>query len=89
MSHKLRTISSQWTRRRDACTGCTTTPCRRTRICAADLVNRGLAILGNTLYMGTVDGHLVAVDAKDGQLLWDIHVGDNKFGYGFTEAPLL
>ncbi len=36
------------------------------------LVNRGLAILGNTLYMGTVDGHLVAVDAKDGHLLWDI-----------------
>jgi alcohol dehydrogenase (cytochrome c) len=53
------------------------------------LVNRGLAILGNTLYMGTVDGHLLAVDAKDGQLLWDVHVGDNKFGYGFTEAPLI
>ena len=35
------------------------------------LVNRGLAILGDTLYMGTVDGHLVAVDAKDGHALWD------------------
>lgn len=53
------------------------------------LVNRGLAILGNTLYMGTVDGHLVAVDAKDGHLLWDVAAGDNRFGYGFTEAPLI
>jgi len=59
-----------------------------THLCCG-LVNRGLAILGNTLYMGTVDGHLVAVDAKDGQALWDIPVGDNRSGYGFTEAPLV
>jgi alcohol dehydrogenase (cytochrome c) len=53
------------------------------------LVNRGLAILGNTLYMGTVDGHLVAVDTKDGHLLWDIQLADNHLGYGITEAPLV
>jgi alcohol dehydrogenase (cytochrome c) len=53
------------------------------------LVNRGLAILGNTLFMGTVNGHLVAVDAKDGHLLWDTPLGDNRFGYGITEAPLV
>ena len=28
--------------------------------------------------MGTVDGHVVAVDAKDGQLVWDDLVGDNQ-----------
>ncbi|HEY6466011.1 MAG TPA: PQQ-dependent dehydrogenase, methanol/ethanol family [Candidatus Acidoferrales bacterium] len=53
------------------------------------LVNRGLAILGNTLFMGTVNGHLVAVDAKDGHQLWDVQLGDNQFGYGITEAPLV
>src|SRR5690606_7432674 len=34
-------------------------------------VNRGLAILGDTLFMGTVDAHLLAIDARSGQLLWD------------------
>src|ERR1700719_3542951 len=33
-------------------------------------VNRGLAILGDTLYMGTIDAHLVAIDAKNGKPLW-------------------
>jgi alcohol dehydrogenase (cytochrome c) len=58
------------------------------RLCCG-LVNRGLAILGNTLFMGTVDGHLVAVDAKDGHQLWDQQLGDNHAGYGITEAPLV
>ena len=31
------------------------------------MVNRGLAILGDTLFMATVDAHLVAIDAKNGQ----------------------
>lgn len=53
------------------------------------LVNRGLAILGDTLFMGTVNGHLVAIDAKDGHQLWDAQLGDNRFGYGITEAPLV
>src|SRR5438132_7437556 len=34
-------------------------------------VNRGLAILGDTLYMGTLNSHLIAVNAKVGRLLWD------------------
>ena len=34
-------------------------------------MNRGLAILGDTLFMGTMDAHLLAIDAKSGQLLWD------------------
>src|SRR5216117_3115138 len=35
-------------------------------------VSRGLAILGDTLYMGTIDAHLVAIDAKTGKILWNI-----------------
>jgi alcohol dehydrogenase (cytochrome c) len=58
------------------------------RLCCG-LVNRGLAISGNTLFLGTADAHLVAVDAKDGKLLWDVQLGDNHGGYGITEAPLV
>ena len=53
------------------------------------LNNRGLAILGDTVYMGTIDGHLVAIDAKSGHQLWDVQVADNSAGYSFTEAPLV
>lgn len=52
-------------------------------------VNRGLAILGNTLFMGTIDAHIVAVDATDGHLLWNTKVGDPLAGYAITLAPLV
>ena len=51
--------------------------------------NRGVAILGDTLYMGTLDAHLVAIDAKSGRSLWDVAVGDPKLGYSITMAPLI
>lgn len=52
-------------------------------------VNRGLAILGNTLYLATLDAHLLALDAKTGHLLWDRTVADYKTGYSLTAAPLV
>ncbi len=51
--------------------------------------NRGVAILGDTLYMGTLDAHLVALDAKTGQLLWNTAVADVKAAYSITHAPLV
>jgi alcohol dehydrogenase (cytochrome c) len=51
-------------------------------------VNRGLAILGGRLFMGTVDGHLMALDAKTGNVLWDIEVADRRTGHSLTAAPL-
>ncbi|MGH9631326.1 MAG: pyrroloquinoline quinone-dependent dehydrogenase, partial [Bryobacteraceae bacterium] len=51
-------------------------------------VNRGLAMLGGRLYMGTVDSHLVALDSKTGAVLWDIEVADRLAGYSITVAPL-
>ncbi len=50
--------------------------------------NRGLAILGDTLYMGTLDAHLVAIDAKSGRPLWNTQVAESKGGYSVTLAPL-
>jgi len=51
--------------------------------------NRGVAILGDTLYTGTLDGHLVALDRTTGRSLWDVAVGDPKLGYSITMAPLV
>jgi alcohol dehydrogenase (cytochrome c) len=50
--------------------------------------NRGLAILGDTLFMGTLDDHLVAIDAKSGRLVWKTEVADSQAGYSVTVAPL-
>jgi alcohol dehydrogenase (cytochrome c) len=52
-------------------------------------VNRGLAILGNTLFMGTIDAHVVAIDAKDGKPLWNTTIASAKAGYALTHAPLV
>jgi alcohol dehydrogenase (cytochrome c) len=52
-------------------------------------INRGLAILGNMLFMGTIDAHLIAVDAKNGHLLWDTVVAKAESGYALTHAPLV
>jgi len=51
--------------------------------------NRGVAILGDTLFMGTLDAHLVAVDAKNGKPLWNVLVADDKLAYSITLAPLV
>ena len=51
--------------------------------------NRGVAILGDTLYMGTLDAHLVAIDARNGKPLWNVEVGDDKLAYSITLAPLV
>jgi alcohol dehydrogenase (cytochrome c) len=50
--------------------------------------NRGLAMLGRTLFMGTLDAHLVAIDARSGRLLWNVAVAEFGRGYSITLAPL-
>ena len=65
----------------------TRTPATQQVCCGAN--NRGLAILGDTLFMGTLDAHLVAIDAKNGKPLWNIEVGDAKLAYSITLAPLV
>jgi alcohol dehydrogenase (cytochrome c) len=53
------------------------------------IVNRGLAILGDTLFMATVDAHLVAIDAKDGHAAWNVKLAEASAGYAATMAPLV
>jgi alcohol dehydrogenase (cytochrome c) len=49
-------------------------------------VNRGVAILGDRLFMGTIDGHLISLDAKTGKLVWDVAVVRPEQGYAFDRA---
>lgn len=50
--------------------------------------NRGLAVLGNTLFLGTLDAHLVALDIGTGALRWDVEIADYRNGNSITSAPL-
>jgi len=52
-------------------------------------VNRGVAILGDTLYLGTLDAHLVALSARDGRVRWDVKVGKIDENNSITAAPLV
>ena len=51
-------------------------------------VNRGLAILGDKVFMGTLDAHVIALDAKTGNVVWDVVAADYRTGHSFTVAPL-
>ena len=64
------------------------TPSPESRPCCGR-VNRGVAILGDTLFMGTIDAQLVAVDAVSGRPIWQTSVADPGAGYALTLAPLI
>ena len=63
------------------------TPAGQRSCCRSN--NRGVAILDNTLFMATLDAHVVAVDATTGGELWDVEVADMDLAYAFTHAPLV
>ena len=64
------------------------TPSPDAKVCCG-ANNRGLAMLGDTLFMGTLDAHLVAIDRVTGKALWNIAVADVKQAYSITMAPLV
>src|SRR6266568_705399 len=53
------------------------------------LVNRGFGMLGDKLFMVTLDAHLVALDMKTGAVVWDVTMQDYKTGYASTIAPIV
>ncbi len=53
------------------------------------LVNRGFALRGDRLFMGTLDAHLVALDRHTGEVLWDVAMAPYTDGYSGTAAPLV
>jgi alcohol dehydrogenase (cytochrome c) len=51
--------------------------------------NRGVAIHEDRVFMGTLDAHLIALDAITGKALWKTRVGDVNLAYSITMAPLV
>ena len=68
------------------------TPPPEARVCCGR-VNRGLAILGDTLFIGTLDGRVIALDAASGKMVWNTSIsvtdGTDRNRYAITHAPLI
>jgi alcohol dehydrogenase (cytochrome c) len=56
---------------------------------AAGAFNRGVALLGDRVFMVTDNAHLIALHRSNGQLLWDVEMADYRQHYGATSAPLV
>jgi alcohol dehydrogenase (cytochrome c) len=52
-------------------------------------VTRGLSMLGDRLFLGTLDAHMVALDIKTGKVVWDTVIEDYHKFYSVTSAPLV
>jgi quinohemoprotein ethanol dehydrogenase len=52
-----------------------------------DVVNRGVAVAGGKVFVGALDGRLIALDAKTGIKLWDVQTVDTAKPYTITGAP--
>lgn len=61
---------------------------RNARDSCCDLVNRGVAVWRGKVYVGTFDGYLHALDARDGRVLWRVDTIENRrLAYSVTGAP--
>jgi PQQ-dependent dehydrogenase (methanol/ethanol family) len=56
---------------------------------AAGGINRGVAILGDRVFMVTDNAHLLALHRLTGSLLWEVEMADSHVNYGATSAPLI
>lgn len=56
---------------------------------AAGGINRGVAVLGDKVFMVTDHAHLIALHRLTGKLLWDVEMADYREHYGATSAPLV
>ncbi len=56
---------------------------------AGGAINRGVAVLGDRVFMATDHAHLLALSSTTGQLLWDVEMADFHQHYGATSAPLV
>ena len=54
-----------------------------------DVVNRGVALYGDNVYMATLDNYVVALDARSGKVVWKEQLKAPDVGYAMTLAPLI
>jgi quinohemoprotein ethanol dehydrogenase len=57
------------------------------RTICCDVVNRGVALYHGKVYLGTLDGRLIALDAKSGHPVWEVLTADQSHPYAITGAP--
>ena len=62
-------------------------PLRYGRMACCDIVSRGLAAWKGKIYVATLDGRLIALDATTGQPVWSVLTVDNAQNYTITGAP--
>ena len=53
-----------------------------------DVVNRGVAMYKDKVYLATLDSHIVALSNSTGKVIWDKQVGDYTYSESFTIMPL-
>jgi alcohol dehydrogenase (cytochrome c) len=51
--------------------------------------HRGVAVYKDNVYLTTPNAHLLALDARDGSLRWDVMIADSNRGFWSTNAPLV
>src|SRR5436190_6752194 len=56
-------------------------------IACCDVVNRGVAAWKGKIYLGALDGRLIALDAKTGKIAWSVQTTDPKEPYTITQVP--
>ncbi len=56
---------------------------------AAGGINRGVAVLGDGVFMVTDNAHMIALHRATGKLIWDVEMADSHQNYGATGAPLV
>jgi PQQ-dependent dehydrogenase (methanol/ethanol family) len=56
---------------------------------AASGINRGVAVLGDRVFMVSDNAHLFALHRFTGQLIWDVEMADSSRNFGSTSAPLV
>jgi alcohol dehydrogenase (cytochrome c) len=52
-------------------------------------INRGVAVLGDRVFLQTDHAHLLALDRATGRVVWDVEMADYREHYGATGAPLI
>ena len=62
-------------------------PGQTARVACCDVVNRGVAVWKGRVYVGTLDGRLIALDARDGSVAWEVLTIDRSLPYTITGAP--
>ena len=64
-------------------------PRERAYFFCCDVVNRGVALHNGKIYVGTLDGRLIALDKLTGTPVWKVQTTDPAKAYSITAAPVI